>query len=402
MMDDPRKAEGEYNSHSRSSALWSLSLAMFVVGTTSLIVLGIGLEITTHFQIPNGNAGWLVTLFAGVFAVTAPFSQWVLYGRVAYHRLIQMGLLLLTAGLLWGYFAVNFHTLLASRAMCAVGGALVGPSSAAFALQLTTKDNRAKALSVVFSGFTLASVIGVPLGTWLGLHLGWRGAFGIVGLFAFVAFVVTLCVLRLVPDRETSVKPDQLMTWQTPQSVVAALATTSGFLAAQFVIYALMAAFLVDARSLPDSALPAALLAFGVAGVVGNAVAGIVSDRIGHDRIIWLSHLGLGLMFVLLSLNLGSVWAAVTLAGCAFCGTLFTAPQQARLTDSTPINRHGLLLGINVSASYVGIAMGSSLSTILFDSIGLQALPMAAFGLIVVSSVFNLLARLSTVDEKTD
>ena len=374
--------------------LWALSLSMFAVGTTSLVVLGIGQEITTKFEISAGAAGWLMTLFAGVFAITAPLAQWYLHGRWTYPRIIQTGLLLLAGGLFWASLANSFVSLLLSRGLAAFGGAMIAPTSAALAISLVPDARRGRALAIVFAGFTLASVVGVPLGTWLGLSFGWRGAMAVIGCLALVALaavaVSTQPISKSVAGSQLAEGP---IDYSARSRAIAILATTIGFLGAQFTIYAVMAAFLVQGFGLASEALPFALLAFGIAGVAGNAAAGIGADRLGAHIVIWLSLLGLGCMFLMLFVDLRPSWATAVLAGCAFCGTLFTAPQQARLTRLVSADRHGFLLALNVSASYVGIALGSTIASMLYDDFGTQALPLAALALVGLSGIANLSAR---------
>jgi len=374
--------------------LWALSLSMFAVGTTSLVVLGIGQEITTKFEISAGAAGWLMTLFASVFAITAPLAQWYLHGRWTYLRLVQTGLLLLAAGLFWASLANSFASLLLSRGLAAFGGALIAPTSAALAISLGPDERRVRALATVFAGFTLASVVGVPLGTWLGLSFGWRGAMVMLGCLALVALAAVAAsigpISKSVTGSQLAKRP---IDHSTRSSAIAILATTIGVLGAQFSIYAVMSAFLIQGFSLAPDALPFALLAFGIAGVAGNAAAGIGTDRLGTHVVIWISLFGLGCMFLMLCADLSPTWAAAVLAGCAFCGTLFTAPQQARLTRLVSADRHGMLLALNVSASYVGIALGSTTASMLYDDTGPHVLPIAALALIGLSSIANLSAR---------
>lgn len=374
-------------------ALWALSLSMFVVGTASLIVLGVGHRITSDFAVSDGAAGWLMTLFALVFAVTAPLAQWGLQRRWTRRRILQTGLLLLAAGLFWAAWAESFVSLLASRGLAAVGGALVGPTSAALAVSLVSEARRGRALATVFAGFTLASVAGVPLGTWLGLTVGWRGAMAVVGGLALFALAGVVIAVGRAGAR-AAVGPGAIAAGATPwRALAAVLTTTAGVLAAQFAVYAVMAAYLVQGFGLAAALLPLAMLAFGVAGVAGNAAAGWLADRLGPARVTGASLAGLALMFGLLIVAPGPVWAAAVLAGCAFMGTLFTAPQQARLTFLVPAHRHALVLAFNVSASYAGIAIGSVTASAVYDGFGAGALPLGALGLLALAAAADLLAR---------
>lgn len=372
-------------------ALWALSLCMFTVGTSSLIVLGIGQEVTNSFSLPPGAAGWLMTVFAGIFAVSAPMAQLFFARRISQLKLVCTGLLLLAAGLLWASLAAGYSGLLGARACMALGGALIAPASAALAVRLSSPGYKTHALAIVFAGFTLASVVGVPLGTWLGITLGWRGTMAAIACLTLIALAIVMVCFRSlrqgnVADHDGKVSLQR----STRIAAIAILATNAGVLGTQFTIYAVMAALLVEDFGLASNALPLAMLFFGIAGVAGNMVSGIWADRVGVPAVIWFSLAGLGLMIALLLVDLGPVFACSLLAGCAFCGTLFTAPQQSRLTTVVPVRFHGLALALNTSASYIGIAAGSTAASLLYAAFGAGALPAGALALLALAVVANL------------
>ncbi|MEM9470590.1 MAG: MFS transporter [Pseudomonadota bacterium] len=374
-------------------ALWALALSMFTVGTGSLIVLGIGQEVTEAFNLPSGAAGWLMTVFAGVFAVAAPLAQLVLAKRFSQLKLVGLGLLLLAAGMLWASLATSYSSLLAARTVMALGGALIAPASAAFAVQLSLPKHRTQALATVFAGFTLASVAGVPLGTWLGVAFGWRGTMLAIACLAVIALAIVIACFRTLqqgraPDEESKTPLQR----SARNNALAILATTAGVLSAQFAIYAVMAAFLLEGFGLTSNALPVVMLFFGIAGVAGNAVSGVWADRAGIEAVIWLSLAGLAVMTAALLADLGPAFASILVAGCAFCGTLFTAPQQARLTMVVPARYHGLALALNSSASYIGITIGSATASLLYAAFGVGSLPAGALALLAMSAVLNLAA----------
>jgi MFS transporter, DHA1 family, inner membrane transport protein len=180
--------------------------------------------------------------------------------------------------------------------------------------------------------------------------------------------------------------------------LLAALGTSTLHLAAQFTIYALMAALLVDHFTLRPEDLPTAIFLFGLGGVLGNAAAGVLADRFGASRIIVASFAGLAAMFALLSMPLCAFVAAIAVAGCAASRTLFTAPQQLRLTRLVPPQDHASILALNASAGSIGLAIGSSVASFAFGTFGATALPIAALLLLLMAVVLFLLDRLLNRD----
>lgn len=243
--------------------LSALSLGMLSVGTTSLVVLGLAPSMTAGLGVTSGAAGTLITAFAFTYAIAAPFLLFVLGGRVEQRLLIVCGLCVLGAGSLWGAFAGSFHELAVSRTLAALGGAVVGPISAAAGAALVPEQQRGRALAIVFGGFTLATVIGVPAATWLDLRLGWRGTLGSVGVLALMSSIAVGLTVERGGGRKP-LHPRAFLRLLQRLPVAAALGTSTMHLAAQFTIYALMAALLVDRFGLEPAQLPMAILMFGL------------------------------------------------------------------------------------------------------------------------------------------
>ena len=370
---------------------WTLALGMFVIGTTSLSILGVGPALTRDLATDPGAAGWLVTAFAATFAIAAPIAQFTLGRRVSPRHLIVGGTAILSASLIWTALATDFSSLLAARVLAALGGALIAPTSAALAIALVPDHRRGAALAIVFAGFTLATVGGVPIATWLTLLLGWRGAMAAIAAAALLFLLLALVVLPSDANAAKAHAADEPPGAGRWKPMVILLATL-GMLAAQFTIYALLGEVLGQRFGVSDVGLPLAILLFGVLGVAGNAAAGVLSDRVGAGVLVWVSIASLAVLLLVMNTGLGAVTGALVLAACAFAGTLFATPQQSRLVALVPRDRHALILALNSSASYLGIALGSALASALATGVGLDVLPVAALAVLALTAAVNLLA----------
>lgn len=371
-------------------ALWSLSLALFVLGSTSLVVVGIGPDIALDLGVSVADAGWLMTGFAGVFAISAPVFQFVLSGRASPKTIILTGILLLTVGLIWAAMAEGFASLLASRCLAALGGALIAPTSAALAVSLVPETVRGRALATVFGGFTLASVLGVPLATWLTLLLGWRGAMLALAGVAILSLLAVFFAVRKNLSQDAPPRSEAVSDMSLHRPALALLVNLL-FMATQFTIYTLLAEILANVFGLPTGLLPLALLAFGVTGVLGNMAAGMVTDRIGSEAAIWISFAALAAMLLGFFVTDNALVAATLYAGCAFAGTFYLAPQQTRLTEYVKSRDHAILLALNSSSSYVGIALGTATASLLYQPVGFPGLVGAALVLLLASAIINRL-----------
>lgn len=371
---------------------WTLALGMFVIGTTSLSILGVGPALTRDLEIAPGAAGWLVTAFAATFAIAAPASQFALRQRLSPRTLIISGTVILAASLIWTAAASEFSSLLVARIISALGGALITPTSAALAIASVPTERRGATLATVFAGFTLATVGGVPIVTWLTLLMDWRGAMAAI---ACAAVLFLLLVLLFLPNEKSTAHSSeqaesQGVSYWKPAIILLA---TTGMLAAQFTVYALMGELLGQKFGVSNKDLPIAILLFGVFGVAGNATAGFLSDRVGASALIWASIASLAALLLTMNASLGAIMGSVVLAGCAFAGTLFATPQQSRLVGLVSKDQHALVLAGNSSASYLGIALGSGLASLLATNVGLDFLPVAALGVLAFTALFNLLMR---------
>lgn len=346
---------------------------MFVLAAASLIVLGIGADIAADTGIDADRVGLLVTAFALPYAVFAPLGQWWLGNRCSPRAVVITGGVVLAAGLCISGLSAGPVMLLLSRAVSAVGAALITPAALTIAISLVTPGERGRAIAAVYLGFTLASVIGIPLGTLLAQALGWRWTFyGLGG----VTLVLTLLALAILPATAATgaVSLRAMGGLLTNSKLLCVLGAALAQLAAQFLLLAPMAVILVDHFNLPASRLPVVLFVFGVAGVIGNDLGGRCSDRFALANTLIASLAGLAVVLLALSLPLGGFLAAVAFALLAFFGTVFRPPQIVLLTNLVNEDLRSTVVGLNTTANYVGLTIGSAVSAAVIPWLGYSAL----------------------------
>ena len=361
-----------------------LSAMMFLLAAVSLIVLGIGVDIAGATGIEPGNAGLLVTAFALPYAILAPLFQLLVGGRSPPGVIVIAGGVVMAVGLLLTGLANEPIVLFLGRALTAMGAALITPAALTMATMLAAPERRGRAIAAVYLGFTLASVIGVPLGTQLAQWLGWRSTF-----FAFAALSLALSVLgravlpALAPTGALSLKA--ALGIVRDRRVLCVFGAAAAQLAAQFMVLAPMAPLLLHHFGLSLSLLPAVLLAFGIAGVVGNHFGGIWSDGISLGRTLAISLVGLTATLIAFSLPLGGYVAAIVFVFFAFFGTLFRSPQIVLLTRSVDDDLRALAIGLNTSAAYAGLTIGSAASAAVISGSGYHALGWSALAFVAVA-----------------
>ena len=351
--------------------LWALTLGNFAVGTGSLIVAGILPAIASGLGTSVAVAGQLVTIYGLALAIGAPLLA-MATGRIERRPLMLGGLGVFVLACLVGAFATNFTMLALSRALAGVGAALFTPNAAALAAQLAPPERRGRAIALVFAGFSLASVVGVPLGTCVGGEFGWRSAFVLVAALALLAIILLAKTLpRGVPVAVVARRSwFRLFRQLAPMLAVTATALN---MAGQYALFTYIAALLAQLHGIGSTGLSALLVWFGVAGVLGNAVAGRLADRVGAARV---ASCGIG---VLLTAFMIMAYSGVTLlltivamglwGGAAFA---ISSAQQVRVVNQDP-RLASATLALNTSALYVGQAGGAMLGGIAISLVGLQS-----------------------------
>jgi len=360
-------------------ALPALSASYFMMGVCTLSVVGLLGPISRSFDVSPSKIALLVTAFALTYAVTAPLMQ-VLIGDWERRRMIEIGLITMAAGAAMAAISTGWWEMITARILMAVGGGLVGPMSSATGAAIVPPERRGAALSIVFAGMPAATVLGVPMSAWLGDVLGWRP---VMGLVAALALAVLAAVRRTVPASPGGQRPLPRALLGTVEDRVLGPAVGVTFLqmAALFATYSLIPEFLARDFGVARSLMPFALAAYGIGGILGNILAGRFVQALGSERLIILSLLSLLAVFMgfLTVPSIPSIALVLTfLWGMA--GMMMIAPQQARLVRLAP-DTANLLLALNGSALYFGIASGSALASQLAGQYGVVALPAASAGL---------------------
>ncbi|SMH31486.1 MFS transporter [Azospirillum agricola] len=357
-----------------TTALLVLALAYFVVGVTSLAVVGVLKSLGGDLGVSPGAVAGLVTAFALSFAVAAPLAQaWLT--RWPLPTLLGAGLVLLAGGAAATGMAGSYGEALAARIASGAAAALVGPSASAIGASLVPAERRGRALGTVFGGMTMATVLGVPLAAWLGAHLSWRTVFLLVaGLGLATAVAARFLVPAGIGAGRARLGLGDVVALLARRGVGFGILASQLQMLAQFVTYALLAAFLAERFGSGPDQVSLALLVFGASGVVGNAVAGRMADGVGPDRVIRLSFAGLALAFVALALVPSYPLALAAMVVWAVFSLMLMTPQQKRLVGFAG-DRTAVALGLNSSAIYIGMAAGSSLGGAAHAALGAGWLP---------------------------
>lgn len=312
-------------------AVFALAVGGFGIGTTEFVAMGLLPDIAGSLRITEPTAGHVISAYALGVVIGAPLIA-ALTARVPRRTLLLALMAVFTLGNLASVLAPTYGTLMAARFIAGVPhGAFFGVA-ALVAAHLMGPKNRAKAVAHVMTGLTLATVLGVPMASWLGQALGWRAAFGLVvaiGLITLVALWYWLPSLRAM---HVSSALTELGALKRVQVWLALGFGMIGF-GGMFAVYTYVSTTLTDVAGLSRGLVPLGLMMFGIGMVTGNLVGGWLADQ-SVVRALYVSISALGgvlALFVLASHHPVTALAGLFAIGAA--GAAIGPALQTRLMD---------------------------------------------------------------------
>jgi DHA1 family inner membrane transport protein len=362
-----------------------LALGMFAMGTDNFVVAGILPGVAASLQTSVSLAGQMVTVYALSYAVMAPVMAAVA-GAWPRKFLLVSALGIFVAGNVISALATDLNTVLFSRALAGLGAAMFSPTALGVAALLADPARRGRALATVTSGLAGATALGAPLGTFIGGFGGWRSTLWFVALLGLVAMIGVWSMLRSVPQparitlRERAAPVRDM---RIALTLLTSLFAFGGFL----MVYTYAGLVLYRVTGGDERVLAGLFLVWGVAATAGNMLSGRLVDRFDSRRII---NLGLCVAIVNFcalpwtSAHMASAAIALTIWGLVGWGLL--VPQQHRLVKIAP-QVAPLLLALNNTATYGGLACSGILGGIVLLFMDRQYLSIVGAGLIAIALV---------------
>ncbi|HST94906.1 MAG TPA: MFS transporter, partial [Microvirga sp.] len=283
-------------------ALYALTAGAFGIGVTEFVIMGLLLQVSADLGVSISAAGLLISGYALGVVVGAPLLT-TLTGRWSRKTVLLALMVVFTLGNLACAVAPDYATLMAARVLTAFAhGTFFGVGSVV-ATSLVPADKKASAIAIMFTGLTVANILGVPFGTWLGQAYGWRATFWAV---TFVGVAALAVIALFVPkDRQEIAEGgsfrDELKVLTRRPVLLGLLTTVLGY-AGVFAVFTYIAPILTQITGFSEDAVSPILLVFGGGLVLGNLVGGRLADR--RLMATLLGSLGL-LALVLAAMTLG-------------------------------------------------------------------------------------------------
>ncbi|MEV4439260.1 MFS transporter [Streptomyces sp. NPDC049577] len=362
-----------------------LALGTFAVGTDTMVTAGILGQVARDLDVSVPAAGQMVTVFALAYALLAPVLA-ALTARWPRRRLLLTALAVFTVANALSALAPGFPALLATRVLAAAGAALYTPTASAAATALVPPERRGRALATVLGGMTVATALGVPLGTYLG-RTDWRLTMWLVVALGGAALLGLAAFLRGLPAPAPAVGLRERLAPLRDGRVLAAAATTFTFFLAFNAVYIYLATAVRPATGDDAGRLSLLLLASGLASVAGSWLGGRTVDRFGARAVILAASVGAAAAFAALPwLGRSMPGAFVYALATPLLGWAVSVALPHRLASLAPASAP-LLLSLNSSALYLGIAAGGGAGSLAITMLGERWFPLTSAALALVATL---------------
>ncbi|MFE7122797.1 MFS transporter [Streptomyces sp. NPDC057617] len=343
-------------------ALLALAIGAFGIGTTEFVIMGLLPEVADEYGVTIPTAGLLVTGYALGVVLGAPLMT-ALGTRIPRKRMLMLLMGLFVAGNVLSALAPTFGVMLTGRVVASLAhGAFFGIGSVV-AAGLVAPEKKAGAIAMMFTGLTVANVVGVPLGTFIGQNAGWRATFLVVAGLGVLGLAGIAGLVPEQPRPEGVRLRHELAAFRNAQVLLAMAMTVLGF-GGVFAAITYITPMMTETAGFADSSVTWLLVLFGIGMVGGNLLGGRFADR----RLMPLLYVTLGALAVVLALFTltahHKIAAAVTIVLIGALGFATVPPLQKRVLDQASA-APTLASAVNIGAFNLGNALSAWLGGIV-------------------------------------
>ncbi|MGW0470426.1 MFS transporter [Streptomyces coeruleorubidus] len=351
-------------------AVYILALGIFAMVTSEFVVAGLMPQMAEGLHVTVPQIGYLITAFAVAMAAGGPFLTMTV-AKLAPRTALMTLFAVFLAGNVVAATAPGYAVMTAARIITGVASQAFFGVAVSLCVQLTRPEVRGRAIAVVMNGLMLGTLLGLPLSTLVGERFGWRAAFWAISALALVAAAVTLAG---IPPLERAGSGgslrEELGVFRNPKLWLV-LSTSTLIIGATFSAFSYLNPILTEVTGFSTGTVPALLIAYGAATVVGNTVVGRLADR----RTVAVLAVGLLLNALFLTgfalLADVPVSAVVCMLGIGLVGVTMNPAMVTRVQRTG--NAGPLVNTVHSSFITLGVILGSSLGAVAIDAWGLRA-----------------------------
>lgn len=376
---------------SGTPALMALAISAFGIGTTEFVPVGLLSTLAGDLKISITLAGLLISGYAMGVAFGAPILT-ALTNKIGRKSLLMLLMIIFIVGNSVAAFSTSFGLLLVARIITSFSHGVFFSIGSTIAADVVPENKRASAIAFMFTGLTVATVTGVPLGTFIGQHFGWRSTFGAVALLGVIAIIaIAILVPKSIKQPPASKLSDNLKVLKNGPLLLAFAITALGY-GGTFVAFTYLSPILEKITGFAPNSVSIILLVYGIAVALGNTIGGKAANKNPLKA--------LTLMFaiqaiVLIILSFTAPFKLVGIVTIFFLGLLafMNVPglqiYVVKLAEKHVPSAVDIASALNIAAFNVGIAIGAFIGGLIVDTIGLIHTPwiggIMVFGAVLLS-----------------
>lgn len=381
-------------------ALFALTISAFAIGTTEFVIVGLVPTIAQQLAISLPSAGMLVSIYALGVAIGAPVLT-ALTGRLPRKQLLVALMVLFTAGNLLAWQAPGYMTLIAARLLTGLAHGVFFSIGSTIATSLVPKEKAASAIAIMFGGLTVALVTGVPLGTFIGQHFGWRETFLAVSLLGVIALMSSqLLIPANIPGRAAASIRDQVKVLTHPRLLLIYAVTALGY-GGVFTAFTFLAPMMQDLAGFSPAAVSWILPGYGVSVAIGNIWGGKLADKHGAVPALKFIFAALFVLLMVFQVTASTQYAALAtilvMGVFAFGNVPGLQVYVVQKAEQFTPNAVDVASGLNIAAFNIGIALGSVIGGQTVAHYGLAQTPW--IGALIVLVAFLLMGVSGRLDK---
>lgn len=382
-------------------ALLALTISAYAIGTTEFVIVGLIPTIAEQLNVTVPSAGLLVTLYAIGVAIGAPVLT-ALTGRVPRKMLLVGLMVLFTLGNLLAWQSPSYESLVVARLLTGLAHGVFFSVGSTIATSLVAKEKAASAIAIMFGGLTVALVTGVPLGTFIGQHFGWRETFLAVSLIGMVAIIASLILIpNDIKNQASASIRDQLQVLTHPRLLLIYAVTALGY-GGVFTTFTFLAPMMQELAGFSAPAVSWILLAYGIAVAIGNIWGGKLADRHGAVRALSFIFAALAALLLVFqftaSHSVAALLTVVVMGVFAFGNVPGLQVYVVQKAEHYTPNAVDVASGLNIAAFNVGIALGSVVGGQTVALLGLAQTPW--IGALIVVGALLLIGLSGRLDKR--
>jgi len=373
-------------------ALLALTLSSFAIGVTEFIPLGLLAEMSNYFDTTLSSMGMVVSMYAIGVAIGAPILTNLISSFTRKNQLI-FTLILFTLGNLLAAVSTTFNMLILARVISGLAHGVFFTIGSIIASEVSAPEKRSQAIAIMFAGLTIALVIGVPLGTFLGKTFSWNFSFYLVtilgGVAAFLSYILTPKTLKKAEKGSIGDQFSVLKEWRLIKSYLLTIIGYGG----SFVLLTYLAEVLKNVSGFGSNIISVLLLIYGVAVAIGNIYGGKISDKMGAMN-------SLKLLFFIQVLAFGAFYftakspilAIINVFILGLLDFAIVPPLQMNVVEvanEVAPKATDSAAGLNIAAFNLGIAGASTIGGIVVSTIGVRHTPWVAASILSIAFLMS-------------